>query len=323
MRIIDSHEVAPLTEKIIIQLKAMHPSRTETVKMPPEEKVKEELRQNKTEVAIFSKSFTENTEREKINPRQSTDIMAEKAADDEEIEAESDTQKDQRWRLERSARTQGNAENIVRVAGLKKSSTRGEVQCIIPNLAKLIAVLSNRIANGDFSVVIGRITCVAWTVALWKNAEKTKVRPISCGGALRKLIVKAHCDQVREELVAHVGNSQLGVMKGGFETGVHAMRALSKQCRRDGNVILLIDFANAFNACNRNLLIKLVSTHIPKVATLAFWLYAEQAELHLDNGDTLVSSEGGQQGCGLMNLLFALLMKWILRQVQKEGVNVK
>ena len=68
---------------------------------------------------------------------------------------------------------------------------------------------------------------------------------------------------------------------------------------------------------------KLVSTHFPEVATLAFWLYAEEAELHLDNGDMLVSSEGGQQGCGLMNLLFALLMKWILRQVQKEGVNVK
>ena len=160
-------------------------------------------------------------------------------------------------------------------------------------------------------------------MALWKNAEKTKVRPISGGVALRKLIVKAHCDQVREELIEHVGDSQLGVMKGGYETGIHAMRALSKLCMEDGDVILIVDFANAFNSCNRNLLIKLVSTHIPEVATLAFWLYAEEAELYLDNGDTLVSSEGGQQGCGLMNLLFALLMKWIMRQIQKEGVDVK
>ena len=56
---------------------------------------------------------------------------------------------------------------------------------------------------------------------------------------------------------------------------------------------------------------------------MAFWLYAEEAELHLDNGETLTSSEGGQQGCGLMNLLFSLLMKYILRQVQKEGVDTK
>ena len=137
-------------------------------------------------------------------------------------------------------------------------------------MAKLIAVLSNRIAKGDFSTVIGRITCACWTVALWKNDAKTKVRPISGGGALKKLIVKAHCDQVREELVELVGDSQLGVLKGGFETGIPAMRALAKMCLQDGDVILIVDFANAFNACNRNLLIKLVSTYIPEVATLVF-----------------------------------------------------
>ena len=81
--------------------------------------------------------------------------MAEEAADDEEME-KADTQKDQRWRLERSARTQVNAENIVRVAGLAKSSTRGGVQSITPwvlrqaieasprgDLAKVIAVVSS------------------------------------------------------------------------------------------------------------------------------------------------------------------------------------
>ena len=67
------------------------------------------------------------------------------------------------------------------------------------------------------------------------------------------------------------------------------MRALAKKCLEDGDVILLVDFANAFNACNRNLLIKLVSAYIPEVATLASWIYAEEAELHLDNGQTLHS----------------------------------
>ena len=96
------------------------------------------------------------------------------------------------------------------------------------------------------------------------------------------------------------------------------MRALAKKCLRDGDVILLVDFANAFNACNRNLLIKLISAYLPELAPLAFWLYAEEADLHLDNGETLTSSEGGQQGCGLMNLLFSLLMKYILRQGSKR-----
>ena len=83
-----------------------------------------------------------------------------------------------------------------------------------------------------------------------------------------------------------VGDSQLGVMKGGYETGIHTIRALSKKCLEDGDVILLVDFANAFNACNRNLLIMLVTTYLPEVATLAYWLYAEEADLYLANGET-------------------------------------
>ena len=36
-------------------------------------------------------------------------------------------------------------------------------------------------------------------------------------------------------------------MKGGYEVGVHAMRELSVQARKSGMVIMLLDFANAFN----------------------------------------------------------------------------
>lgn len=42
------------------------------------------------------------------------------------------------------------------------------------DLAKLIATSSNRIVKGEFSQIIGRITCSAWTVPLWKDASKTK-----------------------------------------------------------------------------------------------------------------------------------------------------
>ena len=80
-------------------------------------------------------------------------------------------------------------------------------------------------------------------------------------------------------------------------------------CIRDGEVILKIDYSNAFNACNRSTLIKLVANHLPEVATFAYWLYSEEAELVLSNGQSILSSEGGQQGCGLTNLLFALPME--------------
>ena len=78
-----------------------------------------------------------------------------------------------------------------------------------------------------------------------------KIRPVSGGGALRNIIVKAHCAQVKEQLRDIVGDNQLGVLEGGYETGVHVMKELQKRAMLDGDVILLVDFTNVFNACNK------------------------------------------------------------------------
>ena len=67
---------------------------------------------------------------------------------------------------------------------------------------------------------------------------------------------------------------------------------MTKQCLIDSEVILLMDFKNAFNACNRNLLIKLAASFIPEIAPLVYWLYADETELFLSNGEVLTSSEG-------------------------------
>ena len=112
-------------------------------------------------------------------------------------------------------------EDILRLARGARQSTRGGVQQITPQVLKIaieasingscawvIASLSDRISRGDFNSSIGRLQCFAWTAALWKNPEKTDIRPISCGDALRKLMVKAHSDQAREELFDHVGKRQ-------------------------------------------------------------------------------------------------------------------
>ena len=112
-------------------------------------------------------------------------------------------------------------------------------------------------------------------------------------------------------------------MKGGYETGVHTMSALAKQCMKDGEVILLKDFSNAFNASNRNLLIKLAASFLPEIAPLAYWLYADETELFVSNGEVLNSSEGVHQGCGLANLLFALLMQYVVTRIPSDGVSCK
>ena len=186
-----------------------------------------------------------------------------------------------------------------------------------------IAKLSNRMAKGDFDKVSGRAFSMMRSVALWKDKEKTSVRPIGIGDALKRIIVRAHCDHVRVLIEELVWKHEFGLMKGGYEAAIHTMRALAEQCKEDLDVIVVLDFANAFNSCNRNLLIKLAVTAIPEIAPLAYWLYAEETELFLSNGSTLISSEGVHQGCGLANLLFALIMRFIMRHLPSEGVSAK
>ena len=228
------------------------------------------------------------------------------------------------------------AQDIESAVKKMKKSVGGGPQQITPWMIKqavegsengscslVIAKLSNRMANGDFGRVSGRAFGMMRSIALWKTKEKSSVRPIGIGDALKRVIVKAHSNLVKPIVDELVDKLQLGVMKGGYETGVHVMRALAKRCKVDLEVILIMDFKNAFNACNRSLLIKLAATFVPEIAHLAYWLYAEETELFISNGETLISSEGVHQGCGLANLLFALLMQYIMRRIPLEGVSAK
>ena len=47
-----------------------------------------------------------------------------------------------------------------------------------------------------------------------ERCARTKIRQVSGGGSLRKIIVKAHCDQVKELVKDIVGDSQLNVLSG-------------------------------------------------------------------------------------------------------------
>ena len=156
-----------------------------------------------------------------------------------------------------------------------------------------------------------------------EDEEKTAVRPIGIGDALKGVMIRAHCDQIRLQVIDLVERHQLGMMKGGYETGVHTMRALANLCKEDGDVILILDFSNAFNSCNRNLLIKLAVTYIPEIAHLIHWLYTNESTLYLSNGEEIISSEGVHQGCGFSNILFVLLMKHVMRHVPRKGLSAK
>ena len=86
------------------------------------------------------------------------------------------------------------------------------------------------------------------------------------------------------------------------------MRELAKQAPTNGDAILLLDFENAFNTSDRDLMISLSARRCPDLKNLTWWLYKKEQRLITSNGDVIRCATGTQQGCRLSNPLVALLM---------------
>ena len=115
---------------------------------------------------------------------------------------------------------------------------------------------------------------------------------MSVGCSLRRLLTRAYCAQIKGIITSLVEASQLGVLRGGYEVGVHAMRELARKAKKEGWVILLLDFANAFNTVDRNLMLRLIAAHCPELTNLVRWLYEREPHLVTGAGDIVRSSTG-------------------------------
>ena len=94
------------------------------------------------------------------------------------------------------------------------------------------------------------------------------------------------------------------------------MRSLCLSAQQNGLAILLLDFANAFNTVDRNLMISLAAKLCPELANLTWWLYKLEPWLVTTRGDVIRSSTGTQQDCRLSNPLFALTMEFLSKKLQ-------
>ena len=63
------------------------------------------------------------------------------------------------------------------------------------------------------------------------------------------------------------------------------MRELAVQAKKNGWVIMLLHFSNAFNTVERNLMLRLVTAHCPKMTKLTYRLYEQEPHLnYLERG---------------------------------------
>ena len=132
--------------------------------------------------------------------------------------------------------TESKEEILTAVKSAKRLSSGG-LQQITPWLLKramtassnedcaiTAALLATRWARGDFPTELCELAAKSKLIALWKDDKKTDVRPISVGCSLRRLLTKAYCYKIKIRIKNLVQKTQLGVLKGGYEVGIHAMR---------------------------------------------------------------------------------------------------
>lgn len=193
------------------------------------------------------------------------------------------------------------------------SGTNGEAGF---KLLKSITLLTNLMFSGKVLSSICRIIYGARLCALTK--KDGGIRPIAIGSTFRRITAKIACDGVREEIGSYLRPKQVGVnTKGGCEAAVHVCRSFIRRNKKSKKIILKIDFRNAFNCVERDVLLRTIQEKAPSIYAFMWQCYSLPSALFFGN-EQIPSEVGAQQGdpCGPM--AFSLSIHPIIEMLASE-----
>ena len=148
------------------------------------------------------------------------------------------------------------------------------------------------------------------------------VRPIAVGCTLRRLVAKCVSQSIQEAMGDLLSPLQLGYgTPMGAEAAVHIARTYLHNMQSN-QLILKIDFRNAFNSIRRDKMLLSVLEHVPEIYPLVFSAYRNPSYLFFDN-NIVESAEGVQQGDPLGPLLFSLTIHHLLSHLELLGAPLK
>lgn len=144
----------------------------------------------------------------------------------------------------------------------------------------LVAVtkLVNMMLKGQVNKSI--LKCLFWANLYALNKKDGGLRPIAVGSVFRRLTAKICCFVVQEESAKYFQPLQLGFgTKQGCETIVHSCRTFLNQRNTTSDVLVKIDYSNAFNSAERDVILQQVKTHFPSLYPFLYQCYAKPSLL--------------------------------------------
>nr|GEW44919.1 hypothetical protein [Tanacetum cinerariifolium] len=167
-------------------------------------------------------------------------------------------------------------------------------------------LLVNLFLDGSCPKMLGEYIASAPLTLLVKPGGG--IRPIVVGIILRRLVSKVSDIMIGHSLDGYLDDLQFGVMVSrGSEENLHVVNCLIKGRGDDvGLSMLLVDFKDAFNLVDREVMLREVHLCFPAISLWVEFHYSNPARLYYRD-HTLWSCQGVQQGDPLGLLLFALV----------------
>ncbi|GAV00129.1 hypothetical protein RvY_11020 [Ramazzottius varieornatus] len=142
------------------------------------------------------------------------------------------------------------------------------------------------------------------------------IRPIAVGCTLRRLAGKVFSKRVMAEMGAQLRPEQAGYgTEGGAEAAVHAARLFLSRNSAECQVLLKLDFKNAFNTVFCGRMLAEVEKAVPQYFHFASQMYSQLSNL-IYRDQVLQSARGVQQGDPLGPLFFYLVTKDLSKSVK-------
>ncbi len=171
-------------------------------------------------------------------------------------------------------------------------------------IKKKLLKLINFCMSGRFGTDIGRHFAVARGIPIAKNKDRTQVRPVAVGLALRRLITAMITSVINPKINSIVGKLNFGTVRNGIPIFAELMnRLIRKNFELNSQpAIVEFDIKNAFNEVWRSSIRKSCKKHCPEILQFYDFVYGKHSMLYYRDGFKLMSTRGFQQGDGLASM---------------------